>query len=145
MRAKYAKLLANLANAVQALFGAREDVADLVRLARREGRACLDAAGIEFASLEEDAARRGDLLVTHPIEGAPRGGGSTWQSLERRTGSVEVDFLNGEIVLLGRLHGVPTPVNEALRTWANAAAARRQAPGTADLDEFRSQLALADG
>jgi 2-dehydropantoate 2-reductase len=41
--------------------------------------------------------------------------GSTWQSLERGAGTVEVDWLNGEIVLLGRLHGVPTPVNDALR------------------------------
>ena len=30
--------------------------------------------------------------------GAMRGGGSTWQSLARGTGSVEVDLLNGEII-----------------------------------------------
>ncbi len=34
-----------------------------------------------------------------------RPGGSTWQSLARGS-TVEVDYLNGEIVLLGRLHGV---------------------------------------
>ena len=28
--------------------------------------------------------------------------------------SIEADYLNGEIVLLGRLHGVPTPVNAGL-------------------------------
>ena len=38
-------------------------------------------------------------------------GGSSWQSLVRGTGTIETDFLNGEIVLLGRLHGIPTPVN----------------------------------
>jgi 2-dehydropantoate 2-reductase len=27
--------------------------------------------------------------------------------------SLETPYLNGEIVLLGRRHGVPTPVNEA--------------------------------
>jgi 2-dehydropantoate 2-reductase len=28
---------------------------------------------------------------------------------------VETDYLNGEIVQLGRLHNVPTPVNERLQ------------------------------
>lgn len=39
---------------------------------------------------------------------------STWQSIARGA-SHEVDFLNGEIVLLGRLHGVNTPFNEAIQ------------------------------
>ena len=30
------------------------------------------------------------------------------------TGDSEIDYLSGEIVLQGRLHGVPTPVNEAV-------------------------------
>ena len=40
-----------------------------------------------------------------------RTGGSSTQSLARGTGSIETDWLNGEIVLLGRLHGVPMPAN----------------------------------
>ena len=48
-----------------------------------------------------------------------RQGGSSWQSLRRGTGNIEADWLNGEIVLLGRLHGVPTPVNERLQAVAN--------------------------
>ena len=36
------------------------------------------------------------------------------QSLARGTGSIETDYLNGEIVLLGRLHGVPVPANAYL-------------------------------
>ena len=39
---------------------------------------------------------------------------STWQSIARGA-SHEVDFLNGEIVLLGRLHGVATPFNQAIQ------------------------------
>ena len=50
----------------------------------------------------------------HDIGGRRRGGGSSWQSLARGTGTIETDYLNGEIVLLGRLHGVPTPVNLGL-------------------------------
>ena len=50
--------------------------------------------------------------------------GSSWQSLARGAGSIEADHLNGEIVLEGRLHGVPAPVNELLRVAANDAARR---------------------
>ena len=48
------------------------------------------------------------------IGGQDRGGASTWQSIERGLGSVETDYLTGEVVLLGRLHGVPTPINSFL-------------------------------
>jgi 2-dehydropantoate 2-reductase len=41
-----------------------------------------------------------------------------------------VDWLNGEIVLLGRLHGVPTPVNERLQRLARESAAQGVAPRT---------------
>ncbi|GAA3826394.1 hypothetical protein GCM10022206_76240 [Streptomyces chiangmaiensis] len=51
---------------------------------------------------------RGDKVRLEPLEGAERGGGSSWQSLTRDTGTIEADHLNGEIVLRGRLHSVPT-------------------------------------
>ena len=72
--------------------------------------------------------------------GSPRGGGSSWQSLTRGTGSIEADFLNGEIVLLGRAHGVPTPVNEVLQRLANQAARERQAPGSTTPGEIMALL-----
>ena len=62
-------------------------------------------------------------------DGAARSGGSSWQSLTRQTGTIEADFLNGEIVLLGRIYGVPTPVNETLQRLANQAARARKPPG----------------
>jgi 2-dehydropantoate 2-reductase len=140
MRFKYTKLLMNLANAVQALFGQGTEDSDLVRRARREGAACFAAAGIDAATREEDLARRGDLLTRRDGDGEARAGGSTWQSLARDAGSVEVDYLNGEIVLLGRKHGVPTPVNEALQRWTNHAARVGLRPGTADLTAFLAEV-----
>ena len=77
------------------------------------------AAGIDFASSEEDKARRGDLVQQQPVNGEFRGGGSSWQSLARGTGSIEADYLNGEITMLGRIHGVPTPVNALMQRVAN--------------------------
>ena len=127
MRWKHAKLLMNLGNAVQALCepgGTKQ----LNALLRAEGVAALTAAGVPFASDEEDRARRGELMTMRPINGAMRGGGSTWQSFARGTGSIETDHLNGEIVLLGRLHGVPTPANALIQRLANDAAHARRPP-----------------
>jgi ketopantoate reductase len=39
--------------------------------------------------------------------------GSTWQSLARGR-PTEIAYLNGEIVRLGRKHGIATPINEHL-------------------------------
>jgi len=40
---------------------------------------------------------------------------SLWQDLYHRTGQVEADWLNGEIVRLGQAHGVPTPYSSLLQ------------------------------
>jgi len=131
MRWKYGKLLGNLSNAIEAVCGhdAGDDAADLRRRATAEGTAVLDAARIAYASQQESADIRGDRVRIQPVNGSPRGGGSSWQSLTRGTGSIEADYLNGEIVLLGREHGVPAPVNEVLQRLANQAARDRRAPG----------------
>ncbi len=117
MRWKYAKLLNNLGNAMDALCGPDADGRDLQQRARSEGAACLRAAGIDPISPEEDSARRGDRFQWDGPANRSRPGASSWQSLARGTGSIEADYLNGEIVLLGRLHGVPTPVNLMLQRW----------------------------
>jgi 2-dehydropantoate 2-reductase len=143
MRWKYRKLLNNLGNAVQALCGTDLDSADAhaaLDLLTVEAEAVLAAAGIDPVTEAEDDARRGDHLRLEPVAGAVRGGGSTWQSLARGSG-VETDYLNGEITLLGRLHGVPTPANVRIQALMTEVAVRRTAPGsmsaTALLKELR--------
>lgn len=138
MRKKYAKLLMNLGNAYQAACadGDRSVVAE----ARAEGVACYLAAGIDFASEDEDRARRGDLVRISPIAGQRRSGGSSWQSLARGHRTIEADYLNGEIVLLGALHGVPTPVNRVLQRVANRLAAAGSPPGGMTLKELRAEI-----
>lgn len=142
MRWKHQKLLMNLANAIEAACGPEGRGTDVARAAIREAVACYTAAGIEFASREEDRARRGDLLQIRDVGSRGRGGGSTWQSLARGTGAIETDFLNGEIVLLGRLHGVPTPVNAMLQRVARDLAASGAPPGSMSEHEL---LSLASG
>lgn len=131
MRWKYAKLVRNLGNSIQAL--CRRDEAampalrQLQRQARAEAEACYTAAGIACASREEEEARRAGHMVLAEIAGRPRGGGSTWQSVMRGTGNVEADYLNGEIVRLGRLHGVAVPANTVLQRLVNELARKRGA------------------
>ncbi|MFE1411634.1 ketopantoate reductase family protein [Streptomyces sp. NPDC058746] len=139
MRWKYAKLLGNLGNAIQATTGPEPEPAKAALLLRavREGKAAFAAAGIAYASEAEQAAAR-DGKVNQP---AGVRGGSSWQSLARGTGSVEADYLNGEVSLLGRLHGVPTPVNDVLRHAANIFARESLPPGAMTIADL---TALAD-
>lgn len=140
---KYAKLLANLGNAVEAVCGPEAGGGELADVVRREGEEVLRAAGIAHASPAEDATRRGDLISIRPVGGRRRMGGSSWQSLTRSVGSIEADFLNGEIVLLGRLHGVPTPANALLQRLANRMARERLLPGSMGEGEVLAALSGA--
>jgi 2-dehydropantoate 2-reductase len=129
MRWKYRKLLMNLSNAVEALCGPEGRFSPVAKAAQREGTAVLEAAGIEVASSVEDRERRADFLRIDPTASGEWQGGSSWQSLARGAGSIEAEFLNGEIVLLGHLHGVATPVNALLERLAVQAAGEGAAPG----------------
>jgi 2-dehydropantoate 2-reductase len=130
MRFKYAKLIANLANAVEVICGPGAEAEELVLHAKEEGRSVLRAAGIEFVAEEVDDIRsRWRRLGVRDIAGRERAGSSTWQSIARGTGSVETDYLNGEIALLGRLHGVDAPINELLQELAREMVRDGHAPG----------------
>jgi 2-dehydropantoate 2-reductase len=136
MRWKYAKLLRNLGNSIEALTGHDQDeageklVRELVKRTDAEGRAVLAAAGIDVTPDEEWKAYRREQVQLAAVEGRERGGGSSWQSASRGTGSIEADFLNGEIALLGRLHGIATPLNDLLQREANALVREGRPPGS---------------
>lgn len=132
MRLKYAKLLMNLGNALQAATEFRGDSAAVSRMLKREALACFAAAGIDCATVEEVERRHEGVYRYEDVPGHPRGGGSSWQSVVRGTGNIETDYLNGEIVLLGRLHGVPTPANRVCQRLAWRILREGLAPGAFD-------------
>jgi 2-dehydropantoate 2-reductase len=139
MRFKYAKLRANARNALDAACGWDARGSELGLRASTEALATFRAAGIDVATGDEEAARR-EGFSTKPLAGESRFGSSSWQSLARRTGSIEADYLNGEVVMLGRLYDVETPVNETLRKLANRMARARSAPGSVPLSEVEAMV-----
>lgn len=144
MRWKYAKLLSNLGNIIQAACSPSADARVLYIRVREEALACYRDAGIDYTSDEEQSERRTAMSRPAPIAGSIRGGGSTWQSIARGAGSVETDFLNGEIALLGRLHGVPTPLNAALQRIAARMVTEGLAPGSLTASEIEQSALTAD-
>jgi thiosulfate/3-mercaptopyruvate sulfurtransferase len=134
-RWKASKLLTNLNNAVEALYGERAPW--LGAALRAEGLRVFAAAGIDAADPATESEVDLSTAIMAEVPGRVRGGSSTWQSLARGAGSVEADFLNGEIVLLGRLHGVPTPLNTALQHRIALAVRRGDEPGSADPEVLR--------
>lgn len=128
---KHRKLLMNLGNPVDATCVPGPAADELVARAREEGELVLRSAGVPLVSAEEDVERRGDVLQYRQDLPVPLGG-STWQSMSRGASTTEVDHLAGEIVLLGRLHGVPTPVNELLQRTAHEQARAGAAPRSLD-------------
>ena len=140
MRWKYGKLMINLGNALNAL-APRNDEANPVReLLRAECRAVYAAANIDFTEEDEITARRGDLMKAGKINGIGRQGDSSWQGLMRGNRDIEADYLNGEIIMLGRLHGVATPANEVVLRLANEMARKGIAPQSLAAIELLHQI-----
>ncbi|MBL7519235.1 hypothetical protein I6A84_14250 [Frankia sp. CNm7] len=143
-RYKAGKLLDNLAYNLDAAF-APSPLRDLAAAEIvREARAVFAAAGIQ--AVEPGSAPGLNLRswAISPIPGHERAGSSTWQSLARG-GSVESDYLNGEIVLLARLHGLAAPVNAALARWIATAARTGAAPASLGEAELAAILTAVHG
>ena len=76
-----------------------------------------------------------------PVPGVPQFvGGSTWQSLQRGTGNIETDYLNGEIVMIAHRLGIDAPINEHLATQARRAAATGAKPGDMSAEQLADLL-----
>ncbi|WP_320188679.1 ketopantoate reductase family protein [Agrobacterium rosae] len=119
-RWKAAKLLHNVRNVLE-LFDGPEPLRETLSTAIvEEARLVLSAAGYSFAAPSERTIDISHWRIA-PDSGIVPGQQSTWQSFTRGASS-EVDFLNGEIVLLGRLHGIASPYNKAVQTLAGVLA-----------------------
>lgn len=117
---KHRKLVTNAVGDVGVVFP--DEVDELRAQVRAEAEAVLAAAGVPVVSEQVDLDRRGDTLRSRPDRDGPN---SLGQSIARGL-DTEVDHRAGELVLLGRLHGVPTPANERVQRAAHLAARPRE-------------------
>ena len=140
MESKHGKLLMNLMNVVQAALGVGVEADDLRSRITDEAKAVLAAAQIRWTMIGAEDPRRKDFIRPAEVEGAARSGGSTYQSLMRGTGSIETDYLNGEIVQIARLHGIEAPLNEGLQCLGAVLLAQGAKPGSMTLGQLENWL-----
>ena len=141
MQWKYTKLLDNLRNAFDAsCAGSAEAVPELLEAALAEGRACFEAAGIVTLDQAQSTRRFANLLPLKQVDGAGFPGGSTWQSLAQEAAETEIDYLAGEIVLLGREYDVATPINSAMQKLVKHMAIKGMQPACLAPEELRVRL-----
>lgn len=140
MAPKHGKLILNLANIVGAALGPKADAGMLRADMRAEAEAVFHAAGIGWEEVGADHPHRQEHMPRSEVPGFQGVGTSTAQSLLRGAGSVETDWLNGEISYLGRIHGVPTPVNDAFTRIGARLAHEGQGPGTMTLAQVLAEI-----
>lgn len=143
MRAKGGKCLSNLANAMGAITSERGNDREFMAEARREAEEVWHAAGIEWEDLDSFnkrvRARRGVTKMPKGYE-EQRNFSSSWQSLMRGTGNIEAEQLNGDVVKLGLLLGIPTPYNEVLWQVAEDMATKKEKPGRYTVEELTEMV-----
>ncbi len=132
---KRQKLLMNLGNIVEAMCGREARASRLVAHARIEAIVAMEVAGLSRVGDDVDERRR-EILRAQPSAGDRRSGGSTWQSVARGR-ALETDYLNGEVVLIGRMGGVHTPLNERLQ---RSGSGWRGPPGSLDLPSLEASV-----
>jgi 2-dehydropantoate 2-reductase len=160
MAMKWGKLVANLNNATHAITDywlergmAEVEMRALMLEVREEGLRVLDAAGI---AVEPPAGEPSPIRIRRmteklklppdPSRNSPdlpeeqRTYASMWQDLVLGRRSSEADFLNGEIVTLGRKLGIPTPYNSTLLEIVNRMFDDNLKPGIHTPAELRALI-----
>ena len=127
---KWGKLMQNLGNAIGAITNVRGgDNNRIFRAVQQEAREILSKSDIRWISAEELALQWPEITIQPRSSLDTEAQSSTWQSLSRRQGTVETDFLNGEIVRLAESLGTQASVNERLLRIVQEMAAKRELPG----------------
>jgi 2-dehydropantoate 2-reductase len=140
---KWGKLMANVGNAVGAITnGSWEESMPIYRAVMEESRDIVEQAGIHWISQEQVAKDWPE--ITAPLRGSlnTEAQSSTWQSLARHQGSVETEFLNGEIVRIAAKLGKKVPLNEKLIQISQEMAANHDTPGKYTITELMKMLGL---
>lgn len=140
MGPKAEKMLGNLANALVAITDGKGDRKQYLAKMREEAVRCLEAARLPLEEPDSLQERMNQHRYRDPETSPVRTLGSSWQSLVRKQGSIEADFLNGEIVRLGRKFQIPTPYNELLQRLSGKMARNQELPGRYTEDQLMEMV-----
>ncbi len=142
---KWGKLMSNLNNAVGAIINAdREHARPIYNAVLQEAQAIAQKAGIKWISDEQVSKDWPEIRA--PLRGQlnTEAQSSTWQSLARHQGSVETEFLNGEIVRVAKKLGLQAPINEKLTQISQEMASNHEPPGKYTPDQLSEILGLSN-
>jgi 2-dehydropantoate 2-reductase len=127
---KWGKLVGNLTNAVGAITNTTGEEADrIARAAQNEAKEILSQAGVRWIQTTEQPLHRPITTMKSDYGSFGKPLGSTWQSLVRQQGTVETEYLNGEIVRLAQKLGKRALINETLLRITEEMAANHELPG----------------
>jgi 2-dehydropantoate 2-reductase len=140
---KRGKLLVNTANVIRAACPPKDQPEDIILETKHEAERCFAAAHLDFVSVDDVLRYGKEFLTMQRMDGRPFPGGSTAQGMARGANTSEVDYLNGEVSLLGRMLGVPTPVNAALQRVMREMIKSGAAPGSMSAEELRLRVRRA--
>ena len=142
---KWGKLMGNIGNAIGAITnGDWNSNMPIFRAAMEEASNIVSQAGINWISQEQVAKDWPE--ITAPLRGSldTEAQSSTWQSMARHQGSVETEFLNGEIVRIAESLGMQAPINEKLMKTSQDMATKHETPGKFTPAELSIMLGLAN-
>jgi 2-dehydropantoate 2-reductase len=142
---KWGKLMTNLSNAIGAITGSEWGTErSLYRAVFEEARSIVAKAGIRWISQEQVGKDWPETSTSLRGQLKTEAQSSTWQSLARQQGSVETEFLNGEIVRVAERLGLEAPLNKKLVAITRAMAANHDAPGKFTTVKLAEMLGLAE-
>jgi len=140
---KWGKLMLNLGNAIGAITNARGgESARIYQAVHEEAAEILSMAGVHWVTNEELAEKWPAITERPRATLSTEAQSSTWQSLARRQGTVETDFLNGEIVRQAERLGIEAPANRTLLRVAQEMAAGSEVPGKHSSSDLCRMLGL---
>ncbi len=153
----WGKLLLNLNNPINALAGIPlkaelEDKAyrSIYKMCLMEGLAVLSAANISIGKVAAVPLNwiptilglpniLFKLIAKQMLTIDPQARSSMWEDLEQGR-TVEVDFITGEIVRLGKELGIPTPMNERVMMLVKQAEVAQAGSPSMDASEIRGVI-----
>ena len=153
MNLKWWKLLLNVNNALLALLGCwlqkahsnpnvyllmADVMGESLNVLRKANIHPQAPQGVPPIEATIERLRNGGFACEYDLPAERRTYPSTWQDLRLRRQATEVDFLNGEIVRLGKNLGIPTPLNSILANLIQLAVEHKDPPGKYSPEQIHS-------